>query len=44
MPSGLFLAGSIDCKDGRDKSLFAYDSGKLKMIAKKDAIDGGCSC
>jgi hypothetical protein len=39
MPAGLFLAGSVDCKDGRDKSIFAYDSGYLKVIVKKDAID-----
>ena len=40
MASGFFLVGSGDCKDGRDKSKFASDSSHIKVIAKKDVIDG----
>ena len=39
MASGFFLVGSGDCKDGRDKSNFAPDSGHITLIAKKDSID-----
>ena len=40
MASGLFLVGSGDCKDGRDKSNFTPDSRHIPLIAKKDSIDG----
>ena len=40
MASGIFLVGSCDCKDGRDKSHFTPDSKHITLIAKKDVIDG----
>jgi len=39
MASGLFLVGSGDCKDGRDKSNFTSYSKHITLIAKKDVID-----